>query len=133
MIPADLSAEDVQEMLHTQPCAEIAATLSTVGDKWSVIIVMYLATGPCRFNDLKRRIGGITQRMLTLALRKLERQGLVSRTVYPTVPPKVEYALTPLGYSLLEPVQSLGLWVLQHHAELKRARERYDTQDSRDG
>ena len=126
MIPARLSPEEVQAMLHTHPCEETAATLSLVGDKWSMMIVMYLATGPCRFNDLKRRIGGITQRMLTLTLRKLERQGLVSRTTHPTIPPKVEYALTPLGNSLCEPVQFLGLWVLENQAALQRAKDQYD-------
>jgi len=122
MIPA----ADLAKILHSQPCEEIAATLALVGDKWSVLIVMYLAAGPTRFNELKRQIGGITQRMLTLTLRKLEREGLVSRTVHPEVPPKVEYALTALGHSLREPVQSLGLWVLQHQTELKLARAQFD-------
>lgn len=122
MIPA----EDLEKILHSHPCEEIAATLSLVGDKWSVMIVMYLAAGPTRFNELKRKIGGITQRMLTLTLRKLEREGLVSRTVHPEVPPRVEYALTELGQSLREPVQGLGMWVLQHQSELKQARARFD-------
>lgn len=73
-----IPAEDVQDILHSYPCEEVAATLSLVGDKWSILIVMYLSTGPCRFNELKRKIGGITQRMLTLTLRKLEREGLGS-------------------------------------------------------
>lgn len=124
--PAALSAEDVHAMLGTQPCEEIAATFSLVGDKWSMMVVIYLSGGPRRFNALKRQIGGITQRMLTLTLRKLERQGLVSRNVFPTVPPQVEYALTPLGQSLRAPVQMLGLWVLEHHDELQRARHAYD-------
>lgn len=132
MIPPALSVEDVQALLHTQPCEEIGSTLALVGDKWSMMIVIYLATGPCRFNQLKRQIGGITQRMLTLTLRKLERQGLVTRTVHPTIPPQVEYALTPLGQSLREPVQILGQWVLEHQDELQRSRREYDAKAAHD-
>ncbi|WP_407495760.1 winged helix-turn-helix transcriptional regulator [Pseudooceanicola sp. MF1-13] len=117
---------DVHEILHNYPCEDIAATLSLVGDKWSMLIVMYLSAGPCRFNELKRKIGSITQRMLTLTLRKLEREGLVIRTIYPEVPPRVEYALTDLGHSLFKPVQELGLWALSHQTDLKRARAEYD-------
>ena len=127
LIPENASSEDVQELLQKQPCEGIAPILSLVGDKWSMLIVMYLATGPRRFNQLKRTIGGITQRMLTLNLRKLERHGILSRTVHPTVPPEVEYALTPLGYSLRGPVLSLGLWVLENKPELQRAQRAYDS------
>lgn len=126
VIPAAMSPEDVQALLHTHPCEEIAATFSLVGDKWSMMIVIYLATGPCRFNQLKRQIGGVTQRMLTLTLRKLERQGLVNRTVHPTIPPQVEYSLSALGQSLRGAVQVLGLWVLENQAKLENARKTYD-------
>lgn len=131
MIPAKMSGEEVQALIHSQPCEQVAATFSLVGDKWSTMIVIYLSTGPCRFNHLKRQIGGITQRMLTLTLRKLEREGLVVRTVYPTVPPQVEYALTPLGESLREPIQNLGRWVIENQPELERARREYDASNTK--
>ena len=126
MIPANLSGDDVHAVLGTQSCEEIAATFALIGDKWSMMIVIYLAAGPCRFNALKRQIGGITQRMLTLTLRKLERQGLVSRTVHSTVPPTVEYALTPLGVSLQQPIESVGLWALENLQDMKRAQNDFD-------
>ena len=82
--------------------------LARVGDKWSVLVVTRLGDGPLRFNELRRSIGGISQRMLTLTLRGLERDGLVTRTVFPTIPPRVDYALTALGRDLLQPVSALG-------------------------
>jgi DNA-binding HxlR family transcriptional regulator len=100
--------------------------LARVGDKWSVLIVRALGPGSRRFNDLKRDIGGISQRMLSLTLRGLERDGLVTRTVFPTVPPRVEYALTPLGRSLWDPVEALGAWAQRHHPEIAAAQRRYD-------
>jgi DNA-binding HxlR family transcriptional regulator len=97
-----------------------------VGDKWSVLVVSLLGNGPCRFSELRRTIEGISQRMLTLTLRGLERDGLVTRTVFPTTPPKVEYALAPLGRTLLEPVRALALWAETHRDEIQTARERFD-------
>ncbi|MET0363275.1 MAG: helix-turn-helix domain-containing protein [Sphingobium sp.] len=102
--------------------------LSRVGDKWSILIVMILASGSRRFNELKRLVDGISQRMLTLTLRNLERDGLVTRTVTPSIPPRVDYALTPLGHSLRVPVSALGEWVIANMATIKDARERFDTQ-----
>src|SRR5690242_7536683 len=97
--------------LPTQPgvhadCRRINGVLSIVGDKWTVLIVMVLRERPRRFNDIKRTVGGISQQMLTRTLKALERDGMVQRTVHPTVPPQVEYALTRLGHSLAEPVRS---------------------------
>src|ERR1700733_5107669 len=89
-------------------CRGVASILARVGDKWSVLIVMLLGAGPRRFNEIKRMVGGISQRMLTLTLKGLERDGMVTRTVTPTIPPRVDYALTDLGRSLLEPVGALG-------------------------
>ena len=89
-------------------CERVAPVLARIGDKWAVLVVVLLADGPVRFNELKRRIGVISQRMLTFTLRGLERDGLVTRTVFASVPPKVEYALTPLGQSLLEPISHLS-------------------------
>ena len=107
-------------------CRIVGGILARIGDKWSVLVVMYLSEESRRFNELKRRIDGISQRMLTLTLRGLERDGLVSRTVTPTIPPRVDYALTDLGRSLRQPVQALGLWALDNHAAIDKARERYD-------
>jgi DNA-binding HxlR family transcriptional regulator len=100
--------------------------LARIGDKWSVLIVAILGDGPKRFNEIKRLVGGISQRMLTLTLRGLERDGLVTRTVFPTVPPRVDYELTELGHSLWKPVEALGGWARQHQGEIAAARQRYD-------
>jgi DNA-binding HxlR family transcriptional regulator len=107
-------------------CKPIAEILSRIGDKWSVLIVMLLGDGPKRFNEMRRLIGGISQRMLTLTLRGLERDGFVLRTVYPTVPPRVDYELTDLGRSLREPIARLGEWAFAHRPQVERARERFD-------
>src|SRR5580692_1290690 len=107
-------------------CRAISDVLARVGDKWSVLVVSRLGPGAMRFNELRRSIGGISQRMLTLTLRRLERDGLVTRTVFPTIPPRVDYALTPLGRDLLEPVSSLGAWATRNQEKIARARERFD-------
>ena len=107
-------------------CQGVSEVLSRIGDKWSVLIVMLLGDGPRRFNDLKRTIGSISQRMLTLTLRGLERDGLVTRTIFPTIPPRVDYELTDLGHSLRGPVQALGQWAFAHLPAIVGARESYD-------
>src|ERR1700742_1974827 len=107
-------------------CRAIGDVLARVGDKWSVLVVSRLGEGPLRFNELRRTIGGISQRMLTLTLRGLERDGLITRTVFPTIPPRVDYALTPLGRSLLEPVSALGDWALRNHGKIAAARIKFD-------
>jgi DNA-binding HxlR family transcriptional regulator len=107
-------------------CNRITQILAHVGDKWTVLVVMQLGSGPLRFNELKRRVGVISQRMLTLTLRGLERDGLVKRTVFPTVPPRVDYELTAVGYSLREPVEALGLWAIAHQDEIEVARREFD-------
>jgi DNA-binding HxlR family transcriptional regulator len=112
-------------------CRAISDVLARIGDKWSVLVVTRLGQGPMRFNELRRVIGGISQRMLTLTLRGLERDGLVTRTVFATVPPRVDYALTPLGRDLLEPVSALGAWALRNQAKIARARERFDADGGR--
>lgn len=117
--------------LPTQPgehasCRRINTILSLVGDKWTVLIVMVLRERARRFNDLKRTIGGISQQMLTRTLKALERDGMVSRTVRPTVPPQVEYALTPLGLAMSEPVIRLGEWAQEHMDEIEANRARFD-------
>ena len=105
--------------------------LSRVGDKWTVLVVSTLGDGPKRFNELRKALGSISQRMLTLTLRGLERDGLVTRTVFSTIPPRVDYELTQLGRSLLAPVSELGLWARRHRAAIQQARERFDDGDAR--
>ena len=101
-------------------------TLDRVGDKWSLLVIATLGTRPRRFMELKRELESISQRMLTLTLRHLERDGLVLRTVFPEIPPRVEYRLTPLGDTLLESIQSLVHWTLDHRQEIAQARSAYD-------
>ena len=107
-------------------CRAVSEVLARVGDKWSVLVVTRLGGGVLRFNELRRSIGGISQRMLTLTLRGLERDGLITRTVFPTVPPRVEYALTALGRDLLQPVSALGDWALRNQGKIARARDQFD-------
>jgi len=107
-------------------CRSIAPILQRIGDKWSILIVMILARGPRRFNELKRLIDGISQRMLTFNLRGLERDGLVSRTVFPTIPPRVDYELTELGKSLCGPIVALGQWAEANYDEIAVSREAFD-------
>ena len=122
------SAGDEGHRLHTAGCKNVAPVLNRVGDKWSMMIVMMLSDGPMRFSELKRAIDGISQRMLTLSLRGLERDGLVSRHVTPTIPPRVDYELTELGTSLREPVKALGDWAIEHIECIRAAQEWFDAQ-----
>jgi DNA-binding HxlR family transcriptional regulator len=100
--------------------------LDRVGDKWSLYIIATLKDGPVRFNELRRRIDGISQRMLTLTLRGLERDGLVTRTLFPTIPPRVDYELTTVGRTLLTPVMALVTWANTNQDVIQGARTRYD-------
>ena len=110
----------------TDDCRAISDVLARVGDKWSILVVSRLGKKTMRFNELRRDIGGISQRMLTLTLRGLERDGLITRAVFPTIPPRVDYALTPLGCSLLKPVNGLSDWALANKAKLAEARRNFD-------
>ena len=113
--------------LHVaENCRAVSEVLARVGDKWTVLVIWTLGSGPKRFNELRRALGSISQRMLTLTLRGLERDGLVSRTVFPTIPPRVDYDLTELGRSLLEPVSELGQWARQNRDTILTARARFD-------
>lgn len=125
-IPAhsDVTAPATQH--GTEDCRAVSSVLARVGDKWSVLVIMLLQGGPRRFNELKRMINGISQRMLTLTLRGLERDGLVTRTVYPTIPPRVDYALTDLGRSLAGPVKALGDWAFANMTDIEQARRAFD-------
>ena len=113
--------------LHVpEDCRAVSEVLSRVGDKWTVLVVSTLGDGPKRFNELRRALGSISQRMLTLTVRGLERDGLVTRTVFPTNPPRVDYELTDLGRGLAKPVEALGQWVFEHKQEIEHARTRFD-------
>lgn len=108
-------------------CRKVRTVLDRVGEKWSILAIRMLGERPHRFNELRRALDGVTQRMLTLTLRSLERDGLVTRTVTPTIPPRVDYALTPLGRSLWQPIEALTVWALAHHDAIVAARERFST------
>jgi len=113
-------------------CRTISTLLSRIGDKWTVLVVSTLASGSKRFNELRREIPSVSQRMLTLTLRNLERDGLVSRTVTPSIPPRVDYELTDLGRSLVAPLHALELWALKHVEDIHMAHRRFDAeQDAR--
>src|SRR5271156_71685 len=118
---------------ETADCRAVSQILARVGDKWSVLIVMLLGGGPKRFSEIKRMVGGISQRMLTLTLRGLERDGLVTRTVFPIIPPRVDYALTDLGRSLSAPVVALGAWARAHQGGVAGARRRVDARGAKGG
>ena len=112
---------------HNQ-CRAISDVLARVGDKWTVMVVGLLSDGPMRFNELRRTIGGISQRMLTLTLRGLERDGLVTRTVFPTIPPRVDYALTDRGQTLIGPLKALFVWANEHNAAIEESRQAFDAE-----
>ncbi|QJW37368.1 winged helix-turn-helix transcriptional regulator [Cellulosimicrobium protaetiae] len=107
--------------------SEVRSVLDRVGDKWSVLILGTLSGGPQRFTELLHGVDGISQRMLTLNLRQLERDGLVSRTVHPVVPPRVDYALTDLGATLLPPVLALVEWALENTGTIRNHRDGFDS------
>jgi DNA-binding HxlR family transcriptional regulator len=110
---------------HPAAC-QVREVLGRVGDKWSLYVISELGEHTRRFTDIKRAIDGISQRMLTVTLRGLERDGIVSRTVYPVVPPRVDYALTPLGRTLLATVGTLVVWAEDHVEEIENARAAFD-------
>lgn len=113
--------------LHaTADCRQIADILGRIGDKWTVLVIGQMSQGPLRFNEIKRRIGNISQKMLSATLRALERDGLVTRTQFPTVPPRVDYALTALGHDLLRSVRALEGWARANMAQVYAARAKYD-------
>src|SRR5947207_315226 len=121
----------IPSTLHVpEDCRAVSEVLARVGDKWTVLVVGVLGDGPKRFNELRRALGSISQRMLTLTLRGLERDGLVTRTMFPSIPPRVDYELTKLGHSLLEPVSGLGLWARQNRSAIDAARRRFDAAEN---
>ena len=114
----------------SEDCRAVSSILARVGDKWTVLIVVLLGDGPKRFNEIKRMVGGISQRMLTFTLRGLERDGLVTRTVFPTSPQRVEYELTKLGSTLWKAVEPLGSWARTHVVEILDSRKKFDEKDA---
>src|SRR5882724_4306379 len=132
MPPQGRTSMSPRHIDQTAPaCLAAREVLNRVGDKWSIYIVGYLRDGPLRFNELRRSIEGISQRMLTLTLRGLERDGLVTRTIFPTIPPRVDYELTDLGRSLWTPVEALGLWARENLGEIQAARQRFEQREGR--
>jgi DNA-binding HxlR family transcriptional regulator len=111
---------------RSSDCMRVSEVLARVGDKWSILVIGTLGGGPRRFSELKRSIEGISQRMLTLTLRGLERDGFVTRTVTPSIPPRVDYELTDLGRSLLDPVRALGEWAVVNRTTVDAARQSFD-------
>jgi DNA-binding HxlR family transcriptional regulator len=116
---------------HSPVCRTISGLLQRIGDKWTVLVVQTLAAGPRRFNELRREIPSVSQRMLTLTLRNLERDGLVSRTVTPTIPPRVDYELTALGQSLQKPICGLASWATENVDAIEAAQKRFDGKQDR--
>jgi DNA-binding HxlR family transcriptional regulator len=125
-----MSVEHIQMpvSLELEEDCPVREVLDRVGDKWSVLVMVLLGQRIHRFNELHRAIDGISQRMLTLTVRNLERDGLVKRTVYATVPPRVDYELTELGQTLLVPLEALSAWAKAHRCDIRSARERHDRQ-----
>jgi DNA-binding HxlR family transcriptional regulator len=111
---------------ESSECRRISEILARVGDKWTVLVIVQLREGSLRFSEIKRRLGSISQKMLTATLRALERDGFVTRTVFPSVPPRVDYELTSLGRDLLKPVQAMANWATAHADAIDRARARFD-------
>jgi DNA-binding HxlR family transcriptional regulator len=116
-------------VVETEQCP-IRGILDRIGDKWSFLLILKLAQRPHRFGELRREVNDISQRMLTQTLRSLQRDGLISRTVFPTTPPSVEYRLTDLGKSLLEPMRSLVTWADLHQSAIESARMQFDRQET---
>jgi DNA-binding HxlR family transcriptional regulator len=116
---------------NTEDCRALSSILGRVADKWTVLIVVLLGDGPMRFNAIKRMVGGISQRMLTFTLRGLERDGLVTRTVFPTSPQRVDYELTRLGSTLWQAVEPLGSWARSHVKEIITSRKQFDEDAAR--
>ena len=117
---------------HSAECRMANDVISLVGDQWSVHVVVLLGQGTKRFTEIKTSVEGVSQKMLTVTLRGLERDGYVKRTIYPTIPPKVEYELTDLGRELLVPLRALGTWAIANHARVQAARAAYDLRGTRE-
>jgi DNA-binding HxlR family transcriptional regulator len=122
----EIIAEEVPARREPAACLKVTQVLSRIGDKWAVLIIIMLHDRGYRFNELKKGIDGISQRMLTLTLRNMERDGLVTRTVTPSIPPRVDYELTDVGHSLARPVKILGEWAFENLRSIALAQAAYD-------
>jgi len=125
----DRAVMDTPDRRGAGACLKVTQVLSRIGDKWTVLIIILLRERGYRFNELKRGINGISQRMLTLTLRNMERDGLVTRTVTPSIPPRVDYELTDIGRSLAGPVKILGEWAFENLRSIAIAQALYDTKE----
>jgi DNA-binding HxlR family transcriptional regulator len=125
MSPSHMDLSEIPKPSE-RACETTREILDRIGDKWSLYIIATLRSGTRRFNELRREIEGISQRMLTLTLRGLERDGLVTRTIYPTIPPRVDYELTELGETLLEPVMALVAWAEKNKPVIAESQKRFD-------
>jgi DNA-binding HxlR family transcriptional regulator len=130
LIPTHIA--DTTDPISHDPadCRALSEILARIGDKWTILVVGALGAGPMRFNEIKRMVSGISQRMLTLTLRGLVRDGLATRTQYEAIPPRVEYALTPRGQSLLTPIDALAGWARHHRVEIEVSRAQFDHQNA---
>jgi DNA-binding HxlR family transcriptional regulator len=131
-LPAAGAERQAEPRAGDDPC-RASEVLGRVGDKWSLQVIFCLGEGTKRFTDLKRGVDGISQRMLTVTLRGLERDGIVTRTMYPVMPPRVDYALTPMGDTLRDAVGTLVGWAHAHLAEIEAARAAYDAREQHSG
>ena len=129
-VPTEEGRSAVVQSYSHDACRPIHELLSLVGDKWTMQVVKHLGNGTMRFNEMRRAIDGISQKMLTTTLRNLERDGFVTRTIYPTIPPRVDYHLTDLGYELLVPITALSEWVTENRYRIEEARTRFDRQQA---
>jgi DNA-binding HxlR family transcriptional regulator len=125
-LQSDADVESGDHAALDSDCRKVRTVLDRIGEKWSILAIKMLSERPHRFNELRRALHGVTQRMLTLTLRSLERDGLVTRTVTTTVPPRVDYELTPLGLSLGQPIEALTAWALANHDAIAIARDTFD-------
>ena len=117
--------------LHlTEDCRAVSDILQRVGDKWTILVVQRLGDGPRRFNELRHAVGGISQKMLTTTLRGLERDGFVTRTIFPTIPPRVDYELTEMGQELKHPISAIGQWAHANHDRVVEARTRFEARQA---
>jgi DNA-binding HxlR family transcriptional regulator len=125
-VPVETAPATVGDM-HSG-CRVLGQILDRIGDKWTIMVVGVLARGPYRFNAIMREIGGVSHRMLTLTLRSLERDGLVTRTAFATIPPRVEYELTEVGRSLIDPLTVLKQWAIANRPQIEASRTDYDAE-----
>jgi DNA-binding HxlR family transcriptional regulator len=131
MVDTNTAVRAPEALKPREACKAEIETLARIGDKWTVLVVAALAKGPIRYNEVRRRVEGISQRMLTLTLKGLEQDGLVTRTMYPTIPPRVDYELTPLGRKLIVPLKALAKWARENRPAMLAARAAFERRAQR--